>query len=195
MIKYVTSAEIGPSPAAVDMQTGVIEINRDLWQNFTSYEKKFIIEHERGHYFLQTDSELEADLYALKKLYKTEKRSLKKAVATLANIGLIPDQRVKQIYIEALKIDSQQNKNKKAAQEIMRIKQTQGDDIFISRIEKNPIITETPKTDPTQPTQPETRNPEVTLKRGFIIGNYFVSFETVSLIIISYLLFKISKSL
>lgn len=195
MIKYVTSAEIGPSPAAVDMQTGVIEINRDLWQNFTSYEKKFIIEHERGHYFLQTDSELEADLYALKKLYKTEKRSLKKAVATLANIGLIPDQRVKQIYIEALKIDSQQNKNKKAAQEIMRIKQTQGDDIFISRIEKNPIITETPNADPTQPTQPETGNSEVTLKRGFIIGNYFVSFETVSLIIISYLLFKISKSL
>ena len=85
---YVDASGIpmGSCPACVDMETGVISINRDVWDRFDRFEKNFILFHEIGHYDLDTDSEYEADEYALRHVYKSAPRSLKRALQTLYKI-------------------------------------------------------------------------------------------------------------
>lgn len=119
MITYVTAETLGTCPAAVIMDTGTIQVNRDVWYRYTPFEQQFIIEHERGHYMLQTSSEELADRYALRQMYGSETGSLKKSIGTLVKMGrAIPSSRVQHLYAEALKIDATANNNKRATQEL-----------------------------------------------------------------------------
>ncbi|HPX58983.1 MAG TPA: hypothetical protein PLL02_00965 [Bacteroidales bacterium] len=192
-ISYVTSEEIGHSPAAVNMLTGVVYVNADLWNKFTDFEKKFFLAHEEGHFVLQTNSEFEADLYALKKVYKSERKSLKKSLKALAKVDLISDERLERLYLEILKIDSELNNNKKAKQEIMKIKQTGRDSLFM----ESPRSVNTPVIEIQDTAIPQELVPEpvdqktVYLKNGIRIGNLFFSFETIALTVICVLLYKI----
>ena len=119
MITYVTAKELGSCPAAVLMDDGTIEVNRDVWNLYTPFEQQFILAHEAGHYLLQTSSEEAADLYALQQMHRTQRRSLKKSIGTLVKMGnTIPASRVEALYREALKMDAQINGNQRAKQEL-----------------------------------------------------------------------------
>ncbi|MDR3046200.1 MAG: hypothetical protein LBU51_01115 [Bacteroidales bacterium] len=89
--------------AAVDLETGVIEINRQNWNQFSPFEKKYILLHEEGHYKLQTDSEIQADLYAINRVAGIEPKSLKKSIDTLYKVGILDETRIYELYKNALK--------------------------------------------------------------------------------------------
>lgn len=105
---YVDASGIpmGSCPACVDMETGVISINRDVWGRFDQFEKNFILFHEIGHYDLDTDSEYEADEYALRHVYKSAPRSLKRALQTLYKIRVVDGRRLDHLYRVALTLDA-----------------------------------------------------------------------------------------
>lgn len=105
---YVDASGIpmGSCPACVDMETGVISINRDVWGRFDQFEKNFILFHEIGHYDLDTDSEYEADEYALRHVYKSAPRSLKRALQTLYKIRVVDGSRLDHLYRVALTLDA-----------------------------------------------------------------------------------------
>lgn len=117
-------AELGLCPAAVRMNDGVIEVNADVWNRYDQFERAFILAHEEGHYRLQTDSETEADVYALHKCYKMTDKSLKRSIETLYKVGIVNEARYNALYIEALKLDWQTNGNVKAKQELEKLKIT-----------------------------------------------------------------------
>lgn len=71
------------TPARVHRPSGTIFINGAVWNNFNDDEKKIIIEHEIGHYQLQTADELEADNYALEKNAGKFDQSLRTSVNLL----------------------------------------------------------------------------------------------------------------
>lgn len=77
-IKWFDSFPENPSnPARTDMQHGIIEINRSAYDLLPQYVQKFVIQHEIGHYVLQTLSETKADDFALKQMALNSKYSLK----------------------------------------------------------------------------------------------------------------------
>jgi len=102
---------MGTNPASVNMQTGDIVLNMNTFPYLDPFTQKFIVEHEKAHFDLQTDCEYQADRTALSKLYKTEHRSLKKSVKALADFLGDEDNRIETIYKEALKIDKGMNQN------------------------------------------------------------------------------------
>lgn len=101
------SGELQNCPAAVDMDTGDIYINRDVWDRYTEAEKKFIIQHELGHYLQQTDSEIEADLYALNANFGKVHKSLKSSFTALDKSGVVNENRWNMLYENALTIDAE----------------------------------------------------------------------------------------
>lgn len=123
-IRDVDSSVLGTCPASIDMKTGVININRDVWDRFDNFEKGFILMHEVGHYVLDTDSEYEADAYALKRVYRTAPRSLKRSLQTLMKIRVVDPHRLDALYREALTLDASDG-NQIAAIEMERINDNQ----------------------------------------------------------------------
>ena len=103
--RYVTSAELGNCPCAVECTEGVIEVNRDVWNAYDEFERRFLIAHEEGHYFLDTDDETEADIYALRQVAGTAPKSLARAIGALLKVGVIDEGRYYYLYEEALKLD------------------------------------------------------------------------------------------
>jgi hypothetical protein len=128
---------MGRNPASVEMDTGKIILNRDVYPYFSDFTQQFIKEHELGHYKLPTDSEYEADAYALNKLYGSTGKSLKKSMKAITDFLPVDDPRVIELYKKALLIDSKKNNNKKAKQELielggsMRNKLTSMDNPFV----------------------------------------------------------------
>lgn len=112
--RFVDSSVLQDCPAAVDMETGLIDVNKDVWDNFDDFQQKFILAHEEGHFVLDTDYEDEADAYALKKLFKTVPRSLKRSLETLYKVGIMDKERLERLYVECLKLDAA-NGNRRAA--------------------------------------------------------------------------------
>lgn len=121
-VTYTDASVLGRCPASVNMQTGVVTINQSVWHNYDNFEKSFVIMHEMGHYKLQTDSEYEADAYALRHVYKTAPRSLKRSLQALCKIGVIDHTRLDRLYREALKLDASDG-NEIAAIELQQIKE------------------------------------------------------------------------
>lgn len=125
LITYVDSRTLGSCPAAVVMDDGTIQVNADVWNQYTPFQKRFIIAHEQGHYELQTASEELADRYALRLLYGSEPKSLKQSIGTLVKMGsAIPSTRMEALYREALTIDANNN-NQRAIKELNSLKPKQ----------------------------------------------------------------------
>ena len=206
-ILYVTAKELGDCPAAVHMDTGIKEINTSVWNNYSEFEKRFILEHENGHYILQTDDESEADKYALEKVYGKYHKSLKRSIATLHKIGIIDQDRMRQLYIEALKIDVQKNGNKKAAKELnnlglnaMKEKMTLNNGPLGSIINKRRADgAETTNTQSAQVIAQNLRDRFMSQvdsqfkKTGFIVQDHFISYEVVVLVVILFFVAKIAN--
>ncbi len=85
---YISFADdLGASnPASINRATGHIKINRSLWFAIPDIYKRLILEHEKGHYFEQTRSELEADEYAFNRIAGTEQGSLRNVVMALNDL-------------------------------------------------------------------------------------------------------------
>ena len=105
-VRYVDSSVLGSCPASVDMRTGVVSINKDVWDRYDQFEQNFVLMHEIGHFVLDTDSEYEADAYALRNVYKTAPRSLKRSLQTLCKIRVVDPTRLNRLYEEALRLDA-----------------------------------------------------------------------------------------
>lgn len=119
----LTSAEMGKiNPAQVDMTTGEVYINADVWPHYTAIQQKFIILHEIGHYSLNTDDETKADSYALARLAGTIPQSLRTVLQEIAAIQFVDDSRLLALYRAALKIDIKKNKNPLAIAELNQLK-------------------------------------------------------------------------
>lgn len=75
--------DLGESPAAVSLDTGILYINPSQWQGLSKEKRVFILLHELGHYVLQTRDEFEADEFA-HEMYSRMGYSLKQSVFALS---------------------------------------------------------------------------------------------------------------
>lgn len=124
-LKRIYTNELSGTPAAIDRREGIIYINPTLFNQLTYFEKRFVILHEEGHYYLNTSDEVAADAYAFDRLAGTEFKSLKKTLGTLDKLlvkgNIQRAERIYQLYKRALKWDGD-NGNEDAAKEYERIK-------------------------------------------------------------------------
>ena len=190
-INYVGANELGNCPASVDMVTGEIDINRDVFKRHTQFEKDFIIEHEKGHYILQTDSESEADRYALEQMHGKTYRSLKKSLELIGRMGIKDPKRFTDLYLKALQIDAEKNNNIKAKQEIKRILNLEKMNYKIRSnsafITGNPLgVMESRNFSDGGISKNISENRR--LKRGFTFSGHFITYESAILAIIALLL-------
>ena len=130
-VRYTDASVLGTCPAAIDMQTGVVTVNRSVWDTYNNFERNFVLWHELGHYNLQTDSEYEADAYALRHVYKTAPRSLKRSLQTLLKIRVVDMGRLNALYKVALELDARDG-NQNAASELERI-ENENTNLFTSK--------------------------------------------------------------
>ena len=82
---------MGNNPATVNIETGVVYINKPLWNKLSDYEKAIILLHEEGHYANKSLDEIKADCYAISQYLKdgdtpTKRQQLKKTI-----FGVVPN--------------------------------------------------------------------------------------------------------
>ncbi len=83
-IKAIIPADdLGTTPARVLRKSGIVFINRNIWNKLSEPAKKFILLHEEGHHVLDTSNELKADEYAFYRYAGSEKYSLKNTLKTI----------------------------------------------------------------------------------------------------------------
>lgn len=129
LLNSKNNAMLGDSPAALSRQDGIIYINMPLFSRYNDFQKRFILLHELGHYYLNTNSEIKADAYAFSALAGTEKRSLRQSIetieATLKDGNQTKAERLRYITLMAYKWDAD-NGNQEAALEFCRLQDMLG---------------------------------------------------------------------
>ena len=117
---------LGSTPARVNRLTGEIVVSKKFWEKLPKPYRRFIIEHEKGHYHLQTTNELAADRYAFEKMAGKFHKSLKTMVKTLADVLPFRTQshqvRLLNLYKMALEHDQQNNPQPQTERELEDIK-------------------------------------------------------------------------
>lgn len=188
--RYVTRKELGTCPAAVDMDTGVVDVNIDVWENFDEFQRRFIFAHEEGHFRLPTDSELEADIYAINKVAGTAPKSLSRSIETLYKVGIVDDNRFENIYREALEIDYELG-NWEAKKELQKLdnmsKFTGNQTPFINK--RNGFKSRKRRVDgEVEPSRSHKTN-------GIVIGSFYLSFTNLLLLSVFIVLIAINAKL
>ena len=92
-IKHVPIFPDNPqNPAKCNIKTGVITLNDSVWNKLTPLEQQYWLAHEEGHIRTRGGSEVEADIYAFKKVAGSQpyslrdiRRSMQKIIATNPN--------------------------------------------------------------------------------------------------------------
>jgi len=183
-IVFVSKDVLKNIPAAI--VENKIFINKDIWNRFDEFQKKFIIYHEQAHYILQTDDEILADAWALEKL-KNHKNFIEKTIKALQKIGIKSQDRYKAIY----------NFNNKIMEKYRIIPGSP----FAEPITKPNFVTGDENDNPADVIQDKIDQLEDYFNRnktynsnndvnGVSIQGYFFSFETIILIIIAIILIK-----
>jgi hypothetical protein len=118
-LEYVNFIPGSTTPARVFHNSGKIQINMSRWNTIPdAFHKKFILNHEIGHFLGKTGNENYADAYAFSKMVGTEPFSLRKSISALTdNItqdSAAKDERVRAQTIRALRYDYFINHNQKA---------------------------------------------------------------------------------
>lgn len=123
--------DLGDTPARVNRYTGEIQINQRYFDRMPELRRKFIIEHEKGHFNLDTRSEFEADKYAFRRIAGSAPRSLKESVKSISKVLTFRNpehlDRMTEVIKMALDYDYKNNGNEKAKtalQELNQILQT-----------------------------------------------------------------------
>ena len=110
--------DLGSTPARVNRFTGEIQINNRYFATMPEFYKKFIIEHEKGHFLTDTRSEFKADKYAFKHVVGTAPRSLKNSVFSISRVLSFRNpehmERLAELVRMALEYDYNKNGNTKA---------------------------------------------------------------------------------
>ena len=118
-VKYVDDLK-SPTPARVNWLTGEISINSKVWNKLPEAYRNFILEHEIGHYTLNTRDEFAADNYAFEHFAGTQPYSLRNSIKTMSEVFSFtkPEQyaRLEAQIKRALKYDYEHNQNLKAKQ-------------------------------------------------------------------------------
>ncbi len=119
---------MGLNPASINLDTGLITINRDVWCRLSQVQRKLILLHEKAHKALDTlTDEIACDRWALERFAGTEKNSLRKALDAYAGLldkNYIDVERKKQILQSLLTIDAERFGNKRAENLLAKFNQT-----------------------------------------------------------------------
>lgn len=104
---------MGTNPAMVNIETGVVYVNQDIWDEFTPIEKAIILLHEEGHYKNHTLDEIKADCYLIEK-YLCKANNPKRRAELLNTIfKVVPDDERKIEFVRNLmQFDSTANNNR-----------------------------------------------------------------------------------
>jgi len=113
-------ADLGKTPARINRINGNLYLNKTFFQ-LPKNQQNFIIQHELGHYYLNTSNEILADNYAFQNYAGTEKKSLKgilHAIADNLDIENNPSHaiRYKNIANKLIAYDIKHNNNTKLKQ-------------------------------------------------------------------------------
>lgn len=92
------------NPARCEVATGNIEVNSEAFRILPDYQREFVMEHEKGHYYRQTYDEVAADAYALQQLALKKKNSLWNYVKSVRNISHGDPRRVRAAEMAALRV-------------------------------------------------------------------------------------------
>lgn len=110
--------DLGSTPARVNRYTGEIQINDRYWINLNPNVRRYIIEHEKGHFLQDTRSEFDADNYAFSKVAGSSDKSLKDSVYSISQVLSFTNPEHKTRLINrirlALQYDWEHNQNSKA---------------------------------------------------------------------------------
>ena len=117
-IQYLPTFPDRPTnPARTNVRTGDIEINRARWNGLTPEQRMFVLQHEVGHYRLQTFDEVQADRYALKQLAGKKPYSLINYLNAVREVSYNNPTRVQAAQYDTLRIAAK--KGSKKAQELL----------------------------------------------------------------------------
>lgn len=200
IVRYRTvgCAELQSCPAEVDMQTGVVSINADVWDMYDDFEKSFLIAHEMGHYILGTDDEKKADEYALNAVYRIAPKSLKRSLQALYRIGIVDSSRMLNLYQAALNLDARDG-NQAAAIELQNIENDYKREFYTDNNQNNKTMKKTNyirtrRADGAEVVETvETEKKRGHSVNGITVAGCYFSFTNIMLIIIAVLMVIILK--
>ena len=88
---YKYGKNMGNNPATVNIETGVVWINKNLWGKLTDYEKAIILLHEEGHYANHSLDEIKADCYMISQYLKDGNTPEKRQQLKKTIFGVVPN--------------------------------------------------------------------------------------------------------
>ena len=104
---------MGTNPAMVNIETGVVYVNQDIWDEFTPIEKAIILLHEEGHYKNHTLDEIKADCYLIEKYLCKANNPKRRADLLNCIFKIVPDDERKIEFVRNLmQYDSTANNNR-----------------------------------------------------------------------------------
>lgn len=196
--RTVGREELQSCPAEVDMKTGIVSINTDVWDKYDDFEKSFIIAHEMGHYILNTYNEMEADEYALMTVYRTAPNSLKRSLQALYRIGIVDSERMLKMYQAALHLDARDG-NQAAAIELQSIEDDYNQEFYTENNQNNKTMKKqnfirTRRADGAEVVETfESDNKRGHSINGITVAGCYFSFTNIMLIIIAVMMMLILK--
>ena len=115
----VFSDDLGNTPAKINRYTGIIQLNNKIWHEIPEIQRRFILLHELGHYYLNTSDEKKADEYAFEHLAGKMPYSLKGILGAISeNLDIENNPKHRERYLEIVKkliqIDAEKFNNKTA---------------------------------------------------------------------------------
>lgn len=99
---YRYKDNMGSNPASVNIRTGVVSLNRDIWDKLTDYEKAIILLHEEGHYRLKTLDEIRADIYSIDKYLSDADTPEKRRQLINTVFKIVPDEERRVQFVKNL---------------------------------------------------------------------------------------------
>lgn len=104
---------MGTNPATVNIETGEVYVNKDIWDEFTPTEKAIILLHEEGHYANHTLDEIKADCYLINKYLCKANNPKRRADLLNCIFKIVPDDERKIEFVRNLmQYDSTANNNR-----------------------------------------------------------------------------------
>lgn len=88
---YRYGKNMGNNPATVNIDTGIVWINKNLWNKFSDYEKAIILLHEQGHYANHSLDEIKADCYAISQWLKDGNTPERRMQLKKTIFGIVPN--------------------------------------------------------------------------------------------------------
>ncbi len=110
---YKYQSGMGTNPATVNIETGEVYVNQDIWDEFTPTEKAIILLHEEGHYANHTLDEIKADCYLIEKYLCKANNPKRRADLLNCIFKIVPDDERKIEFVRNLmQYDSTANNNR-----------------------------------------------------------------------------------